>query len=72
MVWHLWGRFAGSVQRLRRLLGDAGATAALVALGGVLSLGALADPDLMRPGTVLAVPVLLGGLSLPLREFRLL
>ena len=26
----------------------------------------------MRPGTVLAVPVLLGGLSLPLREFRLL
>ena len=72
MVWHLWGRFAGSGQRLRRRLGDVGATAALVALGGVLSLGALADPDLMRPGTVLAVPVLLGGLSLPLREFRLL
>jgi hypothetical protein len=72
MVWHLWGRLAGSVRRLRRLLGDAGATAALVALAGALSLGALAAPDLMRPGTVLAVPVLLGGLSLPLREFRLL
>ena len=38
----------------------------------MLALGALADPDLMRPGTVLAVPVLLGGLSLPLREYRLL
>ncbi len=38
----------------------------------MLALGALADPDVMRPGTVLAVPVLLGGLSLPLREFRLL
>jgi hypothetical protein len=72
MVWHLWGRFAGGTQRLRRRLGDAGATAVLVALAGVLALGALADPDLMRPATVLAVPVLLGGLSLPLREFRLL
>jgi Stage II sporulation protein E (SpoIIE) len=72
MVWHVWGRLAGSVQRLRRRLGDVGATAVLIALAGVLALGALAGPDLMRPGAVLAVPVLLGGLSLPLREFRLL
>jgi Stage II sporulation protein E (SpoIIE) len=72
MVWHVWGRLAGSAQRLRRLLGDVGAAGALVALAGALSLGALAAPDVMRPGTVLAVPVLLGGLSLPLREFRLL
>ena len=50
MVWHQWGRLAGSVRRLRRLLGDVGATAALVALAGALSLGALAAPDLMRPG----------------------
>ena len=72
MVWHLWARFTGGMQQLRRLLGDVGAAAALVALAGGLALGALADPDLMRPGTVLAVPVLLGGLSLPLREFRIL
>jgi hypothetical protein len=72
MVWNLWERLAGGLERLRRLLGDVGATAVLVALAGGFALGALADPDLMRPGTVLAVPVLLGGLSLPLREFRLL
>src|SRR5690242_14536820 len=72
MVWHLWARFAGGMQRLRRLLGDVGVTAALVALAGAFALGALADPDLMRPATVLAVPVLIGGLSLPLREFRIL
>ena len=72
MVWHLWARLAGGTQRLRRLLSDVGATAVLVALAGVLALGALTDPDLMRPGTVLAIPVLLGGLGLPLREFRLL
>ena len=72
MVWHLWGWLAGAVQRLRRRLGDVGATAVLVALAGALALGSLTDPDPMRPGTVLAVPVLLGGLSLPLREFRLL
>ena len=72
MVWHLWGRLAGGMRRLRRLLGDVGATAALVALAGVLALGSLVAPDVMRPATVLAVPVLLGGLSLPLREFRLL
>ena len=72
MVWHLWGRLAGGSRRLRRLLGDAGLTAALVALAGVLALGSLAAPDVMRPATVLAIPVLFGGLSLPLREFRLL
>src|SRR5689334_25119198 len=72
MVWHLWGWLAGAAQRLRRRLGDVGATAVLVALAGALAPGSLADPAPMRPGTVLAVPVLLGGLSLPLRAFRLL
>jgi len=72
MVWHLWGRFAGSIQRLRRLLGDAGVTGALIALAGVLALGALAVPTQLRPASVLAVPVLLGGLALPRREFRVL
>jgi hypothetical protein len=72
MVAHLWGRLAGSGARLRRLLGDAGATAALVALAGLLALGSLAMPTELRPATVLAIPVLLGGLSLPLRELRLL
>jgi len=72
MVWHLWGWLAGAAQRQRRRLGDVGATAVLVALAGALALGSLTDPDPMRPGSVLAVPVLLGGLSLPLREFRLL
>jgi hypothetical protein len=72
MVWHLWGRFAGSLRRLRRLLGDIGATAALVALAGVLALASLAAPDYMRPASVLSLPLLLGGLSLPLREVRLL
>src|SRR6185437_10098117 len=62
MVWHLWGWLAGAAQRLRRRLGDVGATSVLVALAGALALGSLADPGPMRPGTVLAVPVLLGGL----------
>jgi Stage II sporulation protein E (SpoIIE) len=72
MVWDLWGRLAGSGPRLRRLLGDVGAAAVLVALAGVLALGSLAFPDQLRPATVLAIPVLLGGLSLPRRELRLL
>jgi hypothetical protein len=72
MVWHPWGRLAGSMQRLRRLLGDAGATAALVALAGVLALGSLAAPEVLRPATVLAIPLLFGGLSLPLRGVRIL
>ena len=72
MVKYPWARLAGSMQRLRRRLGDAGATAALVALAGILALGALAYPDQMRPATVLAVPVLIGGLTLPRREMRLL
>jgi serine phosphatase RsbU (regulator of sigma subunit) len=72
MVGHLWGRRAGSGPRLRRLLGDVGAAAALVALAGVLALGSLAFPGELRPATVLAIPVLLGGLALPLRELRVL
>ena len=72
MVWNLWGRLTGGMRRLRRLLGDVGVAAALLALAGLLALGSLVAPDVMRPATVLAVPVLLGGLSLPLREFRLL
>lgn len=72
MVRYLVRRLAGSVGLLRRRLGDAGAAALLVALACVLSLGALAFPEQMRPGSVLAVPVLLGGLTLPRRELRLL
>ncbi|HEY6747007.1 MAG TPA: PP2C family protein-serine/threonine phosphatase [Mycobacteriales bacterium] len=72
MMWHQWERLAGSGPRLRRLLGDAGAAAALIALAGVLALCSLAYPTEMRPATVLAVPVLLGGLALPLREMRVL
>jgi Stage II sporulation protein E (SpoIIE) len=71
MVWHLWGRPAGGGP-LRRLLGDVGAAAALIALAGVLTLGSLVFPDALRPATVLAIPVLLGGLALPLREMRVL
>ena len=72
MMGHLWGRLAGSGRRLRRLLGDAGAAAALIGLAGLLALGSLAYPSELRPATVLAVPVLLGGLALPLREMRTL
>ena len=72
MMGHRWGRLAGSGRRLRRLLGDAGAAAALIALAGLLALGSLAYPAELRPATVLAVPVLLGGLALPLREMRVL
>ena len=72
MVRSGWGRLAGEVQQLRRRLGDAGAAGLLLGLAGVLALGSLALPDQMRPGSVLAVPVLLGGLTLPRRELRLL
>lgn len=72
MIGHLGRRLAGSGRRLRRLLGDAGAAAALIALAGLLALGSLAYPGQLRPATVLAVPVLLGGLALPLREMRVL
>ncbi|HST64973.1 MAG TPA: hypothetical protein VLM05_07270, partial [Mycobacteriales bacterium] len=71
-MWQLGGRLTGSGPRLRRLLGDVGAAAALVALSGVLALGALAYTSELRPATVLAIPVLLGGLILPLREMRVL
>lgn len=72
MVWHLWGRLAGSGPPLRRLLGDVGVAALLVALAGVLALASLAYPAQLRPATVLAIPVLLGGLALPRRELRML
>jgi hypothetical protein len=72
MVWHPWGQLAGSAQRLRRRLGDAGAAAALVALAGALALSSLVMPEQLGPAAVLAVPVLLGGLTLPLRELWLL
>lgn len=72
MVWHLWGRLASSMRLTRRVLGDAGAAASLVALAGMLALGSLAWPGQLRPAAVLAVPVILGGLSLPRRELRLL
>jgi hypothetical protein len=72
MVTYLWRRLGGSVQLFRRHIGDAGAAAALVALACVLALGSLAVPDQMRPGSVLSVPILLGGLTLARRELRLL
>ena len=72
MMGHLWARPGGSGARLRRLLGDAGVAAALVALAGLLALGSLVVPAELRPATVLAIPVLLGGLVLPLREMRVL
>lgn len=72
MMWHRWGRPAGGGSRLRRPLGDVGAAAALVALAGVFALGSLVFPEELRPATVLAIPVLLGGLALPLREMRVL
>lgn len=71
MVWHLWGRLAGSMRLLRRRLGDVGAAALLTALSGVLALGALAWPSQVR-ADILAIPVLIGGLTLPRREMRLL
>ncbi len=72
MVRYLVRRLGGSARLLRRRLGDAGAAAALVALAGVLALASLAFPEQMRPASVLAVPILLGGLTLPRRELRLL
>ena len=72
MVWHLWERLAAAGRQLRRMLGDAGAAAALVALAGVLALASLTYPDQLRPATALSVPVLFGGLTLPRRELRLL
>jgi serine phosphatase RsbU (regulator of sigma subunit) len=46
--------------------------ALLVAMAGVLALASLVWSEQLRPATVLAVPVLLGGLSLPRRELRFL
>jgi hypothetical protein len=71
MVANAWARAVNSLHRLRRRLGDAGVAAALVGLAGVLALASLVWPDQMRPG-VLAIPVLIGGLTLPRREVRLL
>jgi hypothetical protein len=60
------------MHRWRRVLGDAGVAAALVGLAGLLALLSLVWTDQMRPASVLAIPVLLGGLLLPRREVRLL
>jgi hypothetical protein len=72
MVGNMWMRAGGSLHRLRRRLGDAGVAAALVGLAGMLALMSLAWPEQLRPASVLAVPVLVGGLVLPRREVRLL
>jgi hypothetical protein len=72
MVRHLWGRVAGGLRLLRRMLGDVGVAALLVALAGLLALTSLAWPTQVRVATVLSIPVLLGGLSLPRREMRVL
>ena len=69
MVGNARARVAAS---LRRRLGDAGVAAALVGLAGLLALASLVWPDQLRPAGVLAIPVLLGGLTLPRREIRLL
>jgi hypothetical protein len=72
MVWRRWARFAGRPERYRRRLGDIGLTVLFVGLAGVLALASLVWPDQLRPASVLAVPVLLGGLMLPRRELGLL
>src|SRR5918998_1571747 len=72
MVGNAWIRALGSLHRLRRRLGDAGVAAALVGFAGVLALASLVWPDQLRPASVLAIPVLIGGLTLPRREVRLL
>jgi hypothetical protein len=72
MVGNAWLRAVGSLQRFRRRLGDAGVAAALVGFAGMLALTSLVWPDQLRPASVLAIPVLLGGLALPRREVRLL
>ena len=46
--------------------------AALVGLAGVLATASLAWSEQLRPASVLAIPVLIGGLTLPRRELRLL
>lgn len=72
MMGHLWARAAAALRRLRRRLGDVGIAALLVALAGILALGSLVWPNQARPASVLALPVLLGGLVLRRRELRLL
>src|SRR5512132_1633958 len=71
MVGNAWARAAASPHRLRRRLGDAGVAAALVGLAGLLALASLLWPDQLRPVGVLAIPILLGGLTLPRREIGL-
>ncbi len=72
MVGHVWARLASRLERSRRRLGDAGVAAALMGLAGVLALASLVWPEQARPFSVLSVPVLIGGLTLPRRELRLL
>ena len=72
MVGNAWARAVGGPQRWRRRLGDAGMAAALVGFAGLLALASLVWTDQLRPASVLAIPVLLGGLTLPRREVGLL
>jgi hypothetical protein len=72
MMGSAWAPAAGSMHRLRRRLGDAGVAAVLVGLAGMLALVSLVWTDQLRPASVLAIPVLIGGLTLPRREVRLL
>ena len=72
MTAQAWVRLAGRLRSFRRRLGDVGMAAVLVALAGVLAMASLLWTEQMRPASVLAVPVLLGGLTLPRREQRLL
>ena len=65
-------RLAERGRRLRRRLGDAGVAAALVGLAGLLALASLVWPGQLLPASALSVPVLFGGLTLRLREMRLL
>ncbi|MFL6129492.1 MAG: PP2C family protein-serine/threonine phosphatase [Mycobacteriales bacterium] len=72
MVGNGWAHVVAGLHRLRRRLGDVGMAGVLVGLAGVLALASLVWPDQMRPLGVLAIPVLIGGLTLPRREVRLL
>jgi serine phosphatase RsbU (regulator of sigma subunit) len=72
MTGQAWARLAGRLRDSRRRLGDVGMAALLVGFAGLLAMASLLWTEQMRPASVLAVPVLLGGLTLPRRELRLL
>lgn len=72
MVGNAWARTAGSLHRFRRRLGDVGVTGALVGFAGLLALVSLVWTEQARPAAVLAIPVLIGSLTLARRELGLL